>query len=118
MANELLSYRETVARALQMLRPAAEVRTVEPGQLDAEVVRFAPDLVVCDRASSLVKSKVRAWVELYLDGGPQSVVCLGGRRSEVGGMDLEDLLGLIDRVEAMKRADETGSPASGTRTTG
>jgi len=47
LANELRSYRQTMAIALRGLRPAAEVTAIEPERLEAEVERRRPHVVLC-----------------------------------------------------------------------
>jgi hypothetical protein len=67
VANELRSYRETIARVITGLRPDVEVHEVEPEDLDAKVARLRPDLVICSRVTSTVESCVPVWAELYPD---------------------------------------------------
>lgn len=49
LANELRFYRQTMAIALQGLRPAAEVTAIEPESFEAEVERRRPHVVICSR---------------------------------------------------------------------
>ena len=111
VANELRSYRQILARAISMARPGVEVVVVAPALLKTEVLRFEPDLVVCSCARPAVEAGTRAWVELYPDHGPVSVVCVDGLRSVVQNMELDDILGFIDRVSA--REEATGDPVAG-----
>lgn len=96
MTNEPRSYREAIALALAASRPYAEVVTAEPEALDCEVRRFAPRMVICSRATALVKAEVPVWVELYCEHGPDSIVSFGGRHSTVTGVDLKDLIQIFD----------------------
>lgn len=109
VANELRSYRQVLARAITMARPEAEVTLVAPALLKSEVRRLDPDLVVCSCARPAVEAGTRAWVELYSDHGPVSVVCVDGLRSSVQNMQLDDIFRFIDRVSAQ----EGGTDAPG-----
>ena len=66
IANELRFYRQTMAIALQGLRPAAEVTAaIRPESLEAEVERRRPHVVLCSRTTPAVRPFVPVWVELY-----------------------------------------------------
>src|SRR5439155_15198688 len=56
VANEPRSYREAIAGAVQVLRPHLAVITVEPEDLDEEVMCHNPGLVLCSRRSRVVES--------------------------------------------------------------
>ena len=99
MANELASYRQTIALVLRELRPDVEVIETDSGTLNQQVLRMSPDLVICSRVTSLVKDRVPNWVELYPECRPLSTFCIGGKSSTVDDVQLSDLLVLIDRME-------------------
>jgi hypothetical protein len=65
VANEPRSYREAMAVAWQVLRPEVEVILAEPRDLDAEVARLDPQLVLCSRLTEGLRAGSRAWVVLY-----------------------------------------------------
>jgi hypothetical protein len=96
VACELRSYREAIASAFRVLRPGVEVFEVEEEDLDREVERIVPDLVVCSTLSERVEGRVPNWVELYLECGSRSVVSLRGERSTVEEIELTDLLSIVD----------------------
>lgn len=100
LANELRSYRQTMAITLRALRPNAEVVDVEPEDLAAEVSRLYPHVVLCSRTTPVVRRLVPAWVELYREHDASvSYVSVHGERSKiVGGMELDELLSIIDRA--------------------
>ena len=97
VANAPLSYRETMAATIRMLRPNVEVLLVNPEALDREVESLYPDMVLCSRVTPLVESRVSVWVDLYPDGDRLATVSIGGRRTETAGLELDDLLSIIDR---------------------
>jgi len=99
VASELQSYRQALAAAFRELRPGVEVFEVEEDDLDREVKRLGPDLVVCSRLTSWIEDRVPSWVELYPNHGAHSVVSVLGERSTVEEMQLSDLLSIIDRTE-------------------
>ena len=98
VACELKSYREAIASAFRVLRPDVEVFEAEEEDLDREVERLAPDLVVCSRLSERVEDRVPNWVELYPGCGSRSVVSLRGERSTFEEIELSDLLSIVDNT--------------------
>jgi hypothetical protein len=99
IANELTSYRQTIALVFRELRPDVEVIEADSGALNQQVLRYSPDLVVCSRATSLVRERVPNWIELYPHCDRLSTVCVGGEISTVDDIQLSDLLALVDRLE-------------------
>jgi len=99
MANELTSYRETIALVIRELRPDVEVIEADSGTLNQQVLRMSPDLVICSSVTSVVRDRVPNWVELYPECQPLSTFCIGGESSTVDDVQLSDLLSLVDRME-------------------
>ncbi len=99
MANELASYRQTIAVVLRELRPDVEVIETDSGALNQQVLRLTPDLVICSRATSVVRDRVPNWIELYPNCESLSTIFIGGERSTVDDVQLSDLISLVDRVE-------------------
>jgi hypothetical protein len=100
LANELRSYRQTMAITLRALRPNADVVAVEPEDLEAEVNRLCPHVVLCSRTTPPVRRFFPAWVELYreLDASVSYVSVRGERSKNVGGMELGEVLSIIDQT--------------------
>ena len=94
VANELTSYRQSIALAIRDLRPHVEVFEAESESLDGEVARLRPDLVICSRATHTVRQRVANWVELYPECKPYSTFHIGGRRRAKRDVQLSDLLAL------------------------
>ncbi len=103
MANQPRAYREVIAEAVRDLRPEVEVKIVEPDSLESEISAFVPDLVICDEAGEAVREHVKVWVELYPNFSPLSVTSVGGRVSTIEGIQLADILDIIDRTEELIR---------------
>ena len=99
VASEFHSYRQALAAVFRELRPGVEVFEVEEEDLDREVERLGPDLVVCSRLTTRIEDRAPSWVELYPNHGPQSEVSVLGERSTVQEIQLSDLLSIIDRTE-------------------
>ena len=99
LANELRFYRQTMAIALQGLRPA-EVTAIRPESLEAEVERRRPHVVLCSRTTPAVRRFVPVWVELYgeHDASGPHVSVYEVRSKVIGGMDLGDVFSIIDGI--------------------
>ena len=98
VANELTSYRQTIAIVFRELYPGVEIREVESEALDEEVARLVPDLVVCSRVTAVVRERAANWIELYPECKPFSTICIGGEHRAIEDIDLADLLGVCARV--------------------
>ncbi len=103
MANEPRAYREGIAAVIGQLRPTVEIETVEPSALDDSIDRFSPDMVICSKATEVLKERVRVWVELYPENGALSVANIGGRRTEYTEIQLPDLLSIVDKAEELAK---------------
>jgi hypothetical protein len=101
MANEPRAYREGIAAVISQLRPEAEIETVEPEALDTSIEHFSPDLVICSKATEVLKGSVRVWVELYPENAALSVASIDGRRMEYAEIQLPDLLSIVDKAEEL-----------------
>jgi hypothetical protein len=99
IADELASYRESIALVFRELRPDVEVIEADSGTLNQQVLRMTPDLVICSRVTSLVRDLVPNWVELYPGCESLSTFCIGGEYRAVDEVQLSDLLSLVDRLE-------------------
>jgi len=98
LANEPRSYRQAIAGVLRELHPGLEVAETKQATLDRELRRGVPQLVICSRATPSVQGTAPAWIELYTDHGPLSSVAVGDESSTVPGMDLDDILRIVDQI--------------------
>ena len=98
VANEPRAYREVLCAAFMVLRPEVEIFTVEADLLDREYRRLLPELVLCNRLTSLIEREAPAWILLYPDEGPLTITCLRGERNTVANMDLNKLIAIIDEA--------------------
>jgi len=100
VALEPRSYREVIGEAIQDLRPHLEVKVVEPEKLGAEVARLDPEVVLCSQPNTFTSSGRRHWVEFNPYDKPTGTLCVGGRRSELEEVGLNDLLSVVDQGTA------------------
>jgi predicted nuclease with RNAse H fold len=98
VANELTSYRQTIAIVLRELHLNVEVLEVHPETLDREVARLGPDLVICSRVTAVVRERAANWIELYPECSSFSTFCIGGERRAMEDVQLSDLLSVCARV--------------------
>lgn len=96
VANELASYRESIAAVFRISLPCLEVFEAVSADLNREVLRLRPELVICSRVTSLVEDRVPNWIELHPECGPLSTFCLGGERTVREQVSLHDLLSVVD----------------------
>src|SRR5215212_2763356 len=74
------SYGQTLAGAIRGLRPVVETAVVQVRELEAEVGRFDPHLVVCNRPNTFDLGGRLAWLRLSDEPEEPSEFCLAGRR--------------------------------------
>jgi hypothetical protein len=101
VANDPCLYREAITDALRELRPHLEVRAIEPDDLDGEVARLRPHLVVCSRAPDAARDGALTWVVLYPDGENRAEVITAVERATVAGIAFGDLLSIVDSTELL-----------------
>ena len=94
VANELASYRQTIATVLRELRPHVEVFESTSELLETEISRLRPDLVICSRVTFAVRQRVANWVELYPERKPYSTFYVNGQHRAKNDVQLSDLLDL------------------------
>ncbi len=100
VASELASYRESFAAVLRFSFPDLEVFEATPADLNREILRVRPGLVICSRATSLVRERVPNWVELHPECDSLSTFCLDGERFVRDQVELSDLISIVDRSAA------------------
>lgn len=100
LANEPRAYREVISDTLRSLRPEVEVLEAVPESFGESLASLVPDMVVCSRVVEAVHA-VPVWVELYPDYGSLSVVSVSGRCREVEGIELPELLALVDQADSV-----------------
>jgi hypothetical protein len=99
-------YGESLAYVLKKNRPQAEVVRVEASELDGQLESFDPQLVVYNGPpNEVVKALAPSRVELsYEARGITASVCLGGRRTRVEDVEVEDVLAMVDEAERLSQS--------------
>jgi hypothetical protein len=97
LEDEYRAYREVIATGIQILRPNVEVTTTDPENLEAEVARLDPPVVISshDKPAS-VRAEV-SWAKVSIDSVPHS------------NTTLEALLAVIDEHSGSKSLGGFGS---------
>ena len=104
VANDPRVYREVIADALKRLRPLIEVSLAEPEDLEREVGRRRPHLVICSRISAAVQAGCLAWLVLYPEGEDRAEIGrAGGHTTLLPGVGVDDLLSMVDETELLCR---------------
>jgi hypothetical protein len=106
IANEPRVYREVVSDALMRLRPLVEVFCVDAEDLDREVARFGPHLVICSRLTESVRERCPLWVVLYPEGEDRAEIGGDGSlgiaaRLLAGGAGMAELLSVVDEAAGL-----------------
>ncbi len=73
------SYGQTMVGAIRGLRPRTEAALAQVRELEAEVGRRDPHLVICNRPNGIDLGGRAAWVRLSDDPDEPSEFCLAGR---------------------------------------
>jgi hypothetical protein len=92
------AYRTALATAIGILRPDAEVITVEAESLGGAARHFRPDVVIGSRREEPETGGATAWIELSVDPSRPTKVRVNGVRSEIFNPTLDTLLAIIERV--------------------
>lgn len=104
VANEPRVYREVISDALARLRPLVEVFCcVEAEDLDRDVARFGPHLVICSRLTESVRERCPCWVVLYPEGENRAEIggSLGIAVRLLAGAGVAELLSVVDEAAAL-----------------
>lgn len=99
------SYREAIGGAIGMLRPNVTVTVAGPRELESEAIRLSPEMVISSAPSPSALGSRLAWIEFLPYTYPQAKLCLAGRHSEVEEVELDDLLSVVDEVEALSKTN-------------
>ncbi|CAN5873970.1 hypothetical protein BH18ACT11_BH18ACT11_00740 [soil metagenome] len=114
--NGFHAYQGALAAAIRILRPDAEVMTVEPAKISGATKRFGPDVVITSRPEQANIEGVSAWVELSLDPSQASKVNVNGVRSEIVNPTLDKLLVIIDEAAQFQQKETVDEHEPSTNT--
>jgi hypothetical protein len=101
VALELRTYRQAIASALGYSRPRAAISISGPEDLDSEMERLEPHVVICSQSTQPVRDGALCWVKMLIVGQElRAVVNVKGLASTiVPNIHLSQLEALIDRAE-------------------
>jgi hypothetical protein len=95
IANDPRAYRETIAVAIGMLCPDAQVIVADPEKVDEFVTTYQPQVVLCSRLTPIIEAQVPTWAVLYPDGSENALLQMGGKRSRVPNIELNGIVRLV-----------------------
>ena len=99
------SYGEAMVGAVRASRhELEEVALAHLRELEAELERFDPHLVVCGRPNTFDPGGRAAWVLLSDDPDEPSEVCINGHHRRLENPGLEEMLEILDETEGMVRS--------------
>jgi hypothetical protein len=98
------SYGEAMVGAVRASRPDLEVALAHLRELEAELERLDPHLVVCGRPNTFDPGDRAAWVLLSDDPDEPSEVCINGHHRRLENPGLEEMLEILDETEGMVRS--------------
>jgi hypothetical protein len=101
VANDPRSYRETIATAIQRLRPDVEIMVVDPADLADQVELWRPHMVISSVPVAWAGDCPLCWVALYPARKTQVVVTVAGQQTRARDIDLAELLAVVDRTAAL-----------------
>ena len=101
-------YADTLCRAIRDLRPAVTVRWAVLGELERELSRFDPHVVVCSQPNGVHRSGRGAWLEIPTEEGVEddeqlADICLDGEHWKSDGPPLKEILEVLDETEERLR---------------
>ena len=98
------SYGEAMVGAVRASSSGLEVALAHLRELEAELERFDPHLVVSSRPNTFEVGGRAAWVLLSDDPDEPSEVCIDGHHRRLENPGLEEILEIIDETEDLVRS--------------
>ncbi len=96
-------YSEAMERVIRDSRPHLEIEVARMSELEVEIERFEPHMVLSERPNPAYPGGRGAWVKHSYEPGEPSEVCLDGRRWELDNPTLDELQAIIDETEELVR---------------
>jgi F420-dependent methylenetetrahydromethanopterin dehydrogenase len=95
------SYGEAMEGAVRARRPRLEVALAHLRELEAQLERFDPHLVVASRPNTVDPGGRAAWMLLSDEPDEPSEICIDGQRRGLENPGLEETLAIIDETEEL-----------------
>lgn len=113
IGNEPRTYRDVLSQVLHERTPGAEIMTVEPSQMDSEIVESEPDMVLASRLpTGGAGHKPLMWVSLYPEGDEMASVVMGGETVSLHEIHLEDIVSLVGWVDWLSKRMNAQPPVT------
>lgn len=103
LEDEYRAYREVLAAGVKALRPAVQVETALPSDVEEEMARFDPQVIISSVEATDPNDAV-AWITLSTDPSQPTKTHIGGRHIVQSNPTLFELLEVLD--EAIRLAGE------------
>jgi hypothetical protein len=85
--DQYQTYREVIAAAIQVLRPQVEVSTTDLDDLEAQVARLNPRVVISSQNRLPSLRPGGTWVQVPLEVGPRTQVTMENLLEAIDGVD-------------------------------
>lgn len=103
------AYSHAIAAVIEAMRPRLRVRVTEPDDLEDQVRRLDPDLVLCSQPNTFTPTGRPFWVEFYpYAESSDDEIRVNGKGSRQRAIELADLLALLDGALAPDAALHEG----------
>lgn len=103
VAIEPRIYSHAIGASIAELRPALDVRIVEPCEIDGELRMSEPGMVLCSRPRAFSAEDGPCWAQFYpYAEGPEAEIVVDGVAAEIRHATLDDLLSIVDRAVATR----------------
>jgi hypothetical protein len=93
--DQYQTYREVIAAAIQVLRPQVEVSTTDLDDLEAQVARLNPRVVISSQNRPASLRPGGTWVQVPLEVGPRTEVTMENLLEAIDGVDYPSSPGAI-----------------------
>jgi hypothetical protein len=108
VGNNLPLYREVLVSAFRAMRPDLAVESVSDVDLDAEILRLRPSLVICSSASQTIRDLCPAWILLFPGERDEAIVTVAGKESVLPHAGISELLAVIGNVRPARGIHPNG----------
>jgi hypothetical protein len=92
------TYRDAIAAVLRILRPEAEVKSTTLEELEEELERFDPQMVICSVHKEVESGTRLVWIELPVDPTMPTKITVDRHHFERTNPTVEELLEVIEEV--------------------
>jgi len=99
VGNNLPLYREVLVSTFRAMRPDLAVESVSDHELDAEVIRLRPWLVICSAVSQTIRDLCPARILLFPGERDEAVVTVAGVDRVLPHAGIGDLLAILADVQ-------------------